>query len=210
MTGGPSPRRRGRPPAGGREAILVATAELLRELGIARLTTREIAARAKVSEASIFYHYSDRAGLLRAVLESALAPLQAIGAGVSFRPAQRTAVMTELGGAIETFLDAALPVLAAAQADAELRARLAADMRDRDLGLHRGVRALGAYLAREQTAGRVRSDVDPTAIAFAFVSTCYARASMRQMALHEAQLPPLADVVAALDTSLDAPGAGSG
>ena len=33
---------------------------------------------------------------------------------------------------------------------------------------------------------------------------------MRQMALHEAQLPPLADVVAALDTSLDAPGAGSG
>ncbi|MDQ6728842.1 MAG: TetR/AcrR family transcriptional regulator [Actinomycetota bacterium] len=209
MTAG-SPRRRGRPPAGGREAILIATAALLRERGIAHLSTREIAARANVSEASIFYHYTDRTGLLWAVLESALVPLQEIGAHVSARPAQRTAVMTELGTAIETFLDAALPVLAAAQADPELRALLAAEMRARDLGLHRGVRALGGYLAREQAAGRVRSDVDPTAIAFALVSTCHARASMRHMALHEAQLPPLADVVAALDTSLDAPGAGSG
>ena len=75
-------------PAGG-EAILAAALTLLRERGIARLTTREVAALAGVSEASVFYHYKDRAGLLQAVFEQGLQPLQALalddrlaGAGV--------------------------------------------------------------------------------------------------------------------------------
>ena len=37
------PKRRGRPPAGGREAILAAALQLLRERGIARVTSREVA-----------------------------------------------------------------------------------------------------------------------------------------------------------------------
>src|ERR1700760_3553609 len=80
--GGPA-KRRGRPPAGGREAILAAALELLRERGIARVTSREVAALAGVSEASVFYHYKDRAGLLRAVFEQGLAPLQALAQEVS-------------------------------------------------------------------------------------------------------------------------------
>ena len=70
-----APRRRGRPSAGGREAILEAALTLLRERGIARVTSREVAALAGVSEASVFYHYKDRAGLLQAVFEQGLQPL---------------------------------------------------------------------------------------------------------------------------------------
>ena len=196
------PRRRGRPPSGGREAILAATETLLRERGIAHLTTREIAARAGVAEASIYYHYADRAGLLRAVLDAALQDLQALGASLATITGERAEVMRRFGSAVETFLERALPALGAAQADAELRTALAADMQARDLGLHRGVRALGGYLEREQRAGRVRADIDPAAAAFAFVSTCYGRVSMRLMALHEAPLPGLEAVVATLDTAL--------
>src|SRR5256885_15730592 len=76
-----APKRRGRPPAGGREAILAAALTLLRERGIARVTAREVAALAGVSEASVFYHYKDRAGLLQAVFEQGLRPLRELGEG---------------------------------------------------------------------------------------------------------------------------------
>jgi AcrR family transcriptional regulator len=77
-----TPKLRGLPPSGGREAILAAALELLRERGIARLTTREIAASAGASEASIFYHYRGRAGLLMAVFEQGLRPLQELSEGL--------------------------------------------------------------------------------------------------------------------------------
>src|SRR6516165_11234624 len=76
------PKRRGRPPAGGREAILAAALQLLRERGIARVTSREVAALAGVSEASVFYHYKDRAGLLQAVFEQGLEPLRELAVSV--------------------------------------------------------------------------------------------------------------------------------
>src|SRR4051812_50101602 len=84
----PAPRRRGRPPSGGREAILEATLALLRERGVARLTTRDVAERAGVSEASVYYHYTDKAGLLRAVFEAGLrrAPTPAPGRAAGVAP----------------------------------------------------------------------------------------------------------------------------
>ena len=60
-------RQRGRPTSGGREASLDAGLAILRERGIANLTSREVARRAGVSDASVYYHYEHRAGLLRAV-----------------------------------------------------------------------------------------------------------------------------------------------
>src|SRR3954469_20687706 len=145
------PRRRGRPPSGGREAILEATLALLHERGVARLTTRDVAERAGVSEASVYYHYTDKAGLLRAVFEARLRPLEAFG------PVGDTPLLT-LGRALERFLDQALPVMMAAQSDTELREEMAAYLAANDLGPHRGVRALGARLA----------DADPEAAAMLF------------------------------------------
>src|SRR4051794_324046 len=159
------PRRRGRPPSGGREAILEATLALLRERGVARLTTRDVADRAGVSEASVYYHYGDKAGLLRAVFEAGLERLQATtldGEGA----------LLAFGQELERFLEQALPVMTAAQSDAALRDGLAAHMVANDLGPHRGVQSLGAHLAAGQRAGTVRADVDPHATALLFVSSC--------------------------------------
>jgi AcrR family transcriptional regulator len=196
-----APRRRGRPSAGGREAILAAALTLLRERGIARVTSREVAVLARVSEASVFYHYKDRAGLLQAVFEQGLQPLRDL-AERGLSGADVHDVLTSLGTALERFLDQALPIMTAAQSDAALRDALAAYMSEHDLGPHRGVRALGDYLAAEQAAGRVRAGADPHAVAMMFVGACYTRASQRQLAMHAVELPTLQDVTTATERLL--------
>jgi AcrR family transcriptional regulator len=197
-----APRRRGRPSAGGREAILAAALTLLRERGIARVTSREVAALAGVSEASVFYHYKDRAGLLQAVFEQGLRPLEELALGGPLTGPGVHDVLTVMGTALERFLDQALPVMTAAQSDVALRDAMTAYMNERDLGPHRGVRALGDYLAAEQAAGRVRAGVDPYAVAMMFVGACYTRASQRQMPMHAVDLPALEDIVGATEDLL--------
>ena len=197
-----TPRRRGRPPAGGREAILSAALQLLRERGIARVTSREVAAHAGVSEASVFYHYKDRAGLLQAVFEQGLAPLQALASGRGLAGAGLHEVLTRYAQTLDRFLDQALPVMAAAQSDTALRDAMAAYMTEQDLGPHRGVAALGEYLAAEQTAGRVRAGVDPHAAAMLFVGACYTRAAQRQMPAKVTDLPGLKDIIEATEALL--------
>ena len=99
---------------------------LLRERGIARVTSREVAALAGVSEASVFYHYKDRAGLLQAVFEQGLQPLRALALEDRLAGAGVSEVLTLLGTTLEQFLDQALPVMAASQSDVALRDALAA------------------------------------------------------------------------------------
>ncbi len=199
---GDVPKRRGRPPAGGREAILAAALELLRERGIARVTSRDVAALAGVSEASVFYHYKDRAGLLRAVFEHGLIPLQELAEGGGLAGADLHDVLTRYGTTLEEFLDQALPVIAAAQSDVSLRDVMAEYMTEQNLGPHRGVRALGDLLASEQAAGRVRPGVDPYATAMLFIGACYTRAAQRQMPARVPDLPALEDVIRAMEDLL--------
>jgi AcrR family transcriptional regulator len=189
------PKRRGRPPSGGREAILAATLQLLREQGVARFTTREVAARARVSEASIFYHYGDRAGLLQAVFAEGLRPLETLN-NRGFDSIEPGDVLDRVAHAIEHFLDQTLPVIMAAQADVELRDAMAAYLTEHDLGPHRGVRAVADFLAAEQVAGRVAADADVEAAALMLVSACFLRSSQRLITPHGADLPSLDRAVA--------------
>jgi AcrR family transcriptional regulator len=198
-----TPRRRGRPPAGGREAILAAALQLLRDRGIARVTSREVAALAGVSEASVFYHYKDRAGLLQAVFEQGLEPLQVLSSSRGLRPGEElNDALTRFANTLDEFLEQALPVMAAAQSDTALRDLMAAYMTEQDLGPHRGVATLGDYLAAEQAAGRVRAGVDPHAAAMLFVGACFTRAAQRQMPAAVAELPGLEDIVRATEALL--------
>ena len=190
-----APRRRGRPPAGGREAILAAALQVIRERGIARLTAREVAGLAGVSEASFFYHYKDRFGLLQAVFEEGLQPLLALAEGGVEPGTDPRTVLGLYGRTLEEFLDGVLPVIAAAQSDTELRDSMATFMAEHDMGPHRGVHAIGDYFATEQAVGRARGDVDPYAVATMFIGACYTRAAQRQMPLPDVELPPLENII---------------
>ncbi len=172
-------KRRGRPPSGGREEILRATHDLLRERGMAKLTTREVAQRAGVSEGSVFYHFEDRFGLLKAVFERALGPLHLDEIDPADDDLRRT--FTGMSESIETFLTASLDVMMAAQSDAELRDSLHAYMLESDYGPHRGVAGIGAYVAMKQQAGVIRGDVDPKVVASMIVNDGFQRAAVPKL-----------------------------
>lgn len=196
-------RRRGRPPSGGREAIVEAALEILREEGIANLTSREVAARAGVSDASVYYHFGDRAGLLQAVFAQGMKPLKFM-AGLDLEELDPAEVVAAASAALEQFFDDVVPVFHAAQADPELRAALAAFVAAKELGPHKGVKLLGSYLRAQQKAGRVRADADVDAIALIIIDCAFARATRRQMLLHkgEQHLPSSDAVVAEISRLL--------
>ncbi|MGH2860280.1 MAG: TetR/AcrR family transcriptional regulator [Solirubrobacteraceae bacterium] len=190
------PRRRGRPPSGGREAIIDAALQVLREDGIANLTSREVAARAGVSDASVYYHFGDRAGLLQAVFEHGMKPLKFM-VGLDLEQLEPTDVIRAALASLERFFDDVLPVLLAAQADPELRSALATFVEAKELGPHKGVALLGSYLRAQQEAGRVRADADADAIALMIIDSAFGHAARRQMLLHQPKHLPSSEAVLA-------------
>src|SRR5512137_1253736 len=71
-------RRPGRPPGGDaavRDALLETSRSLFLTRGFASVTIRQIAAAAGSSPATIHYHFGDKLGLYRAMLEAAVAPV---------------------------------------------------------------------------------------------------------------------------------------
>ncbi|MFJ9364389.1 TetR/AcrR family transcriptional regulator [Nocardia sp. NPDC101769] len=187
-------RSRGRPSTGVREAVIANAQQVLAESGLARLSTKEIAARAGVAESSIFYHFGDRMGLLQAVIQHQLRPLKDLLAdapAADLRTALRSLLAT-----LEEFFVSALPVMAAVQSDAELGAVYRERSRDLDLGPHRAVDAVVAYLsARGVEAADLRT------AALLLVGAAHQRALQRQLSPPDAlvELPsPDAIVEAAL------------
>jgi AcrR family transcriptional regulator len=194
------PCGRGRPSAGVREAILVAARELISEDGLAKLTTREVARRAGVSEASVFYHFQDKAGLLEHVVLDGLLLLETpIPSAVEGDPPLDGALM-QIATAFEDFFDHIMPVLAAVQADADLRHAFAERLVKGDLGPHRGVLLLSQILTGMTETGKASADVDTKATALLLISACFLRSWERQVAGPERgqTLPDLASVVSTL------------
>ncbi|MHB1517511.1 MAG: TetR/AcrR family transcriptional regulator [Acidimicrobiales bacterium] len=178
----PRPKR-GRPSEGAREAILAATLDLAAEQGLARLTTKEVARRAGVSEASVFYHFADKVGLLEEAIVAGSEPLMELDAALLSGAGEGTVddSLLEFATSLERFFDRVLPVLSAVQGDAELRAAFAKRMTERDLGPHRGITLLGQALAGMQQRGTVDRSVDAEAVALAVIGSCFMRSWQRYL-----------------------------
>ncbi len=179
----PAPRRRGRPPTGVREAVLAATEEILAESGVARLSTKEVARRAAVAESSVFYHFGDRLGLLRAVVQAQLTPVRQVLGEVHGRAGTGTlrSDLVALLDALEGFFLRTMPVAAAIQSDRELREAFAEQSASADLGPHRAVDAVLGFLAEERAQGRLPAHVDLSATALLLVGAAHQRALQRRL-----------------------------
>lgn len=210
--------RRGRPPSGGREAILASALDLLRERGASRLTTREVATRAGVSEGSVFYHFNDRSGLLTAVIEDGLAVLAlfhgpgpdsgGVGGDAAGEPEP---VIEHFLHSLDPFLDRALTVMIAAQSDAELRTGMAEFLLKNNFGPHRGIEAMARYLSALQARGDIRADVDATTVAMLLIGSSFLRSAQKQMiSVEYGESMPGPDAIAKTVAILLTPPDGSG
>lgn len=146
-----------------RETILDAAAQVMREKGLARATTKEIARTAGYSEALLYKHFADKQEIYLAVLEERAGGLS------DARELVGTATVSEnLVGLVlrlMAFYVQSFPMSASIFSDRELLASWRASMAAKGGGPQWPVRALQAYLDRELDRGRLRSQADTASIA---------------------------------------------
>jgi AcrR family transcriptional regulator len=146
-----------------RAGLVRATTELVAELGYPKVTTRAIAARAGVSEATIYRHFPDKRALFTAALLQGHQPIVEwmsdlpSRAGVGTVTDNLTACLIQLAG----LRDSVLPLERAMMDDPDLarsRPPGGAVMTIESVG--GPPHQLQEYLAAEQRLGRIRQDVD--------------------------------------------------
>jgi len=157
-------------PSPARQRILDAALALIRDRGIGRVTTKEIALAAGAAEGSLFKNFGDKMGLLTELLTQELPESRAWRAV----PAEAPPGRGDLAAALVLFMDraidfyaAALPLVAGSFADRELLRRQQERNRQRGTGPQLALQASADYLRGWQESGHLDAAADPYAIAVA-------------------------------------------
>jgi AcrR family transcriptional regulator len=158
-----------------RERLLDAASRIMREQGIARATTKEIARAANCSEALLYKNFPSKHALFMAVLAERMPrPFDAARPGeATVRENLVTATATLISFYRESF-----PIAASIFSERDLLARWREGMTSAGGGPQAPRRLLSRYLQREREIGRLSAETDPDAIAGLLVGA----------ALHEAFL----------------------
>ena len=149
------------------ERIVDAAAELFAERGYAATTTRAIAERAGVNEVTIFRHFENKAGVLKALGQRFAEQSAARSLAALPDPADTHATLLALGRR----------EIAESAENGGVALRLAFDAKSvPEVGALMGegpasnLEALTAYMTDRQAAGDLRDDVRPEVLAEAFSS----------------------------------------
>jgi AcrR family transcriptional regulator len=163
-----------------RDRILDAAAHLMRTRGLARTTTREIAAGAGFSEATLYKHFRDKTELVLAVLVERQPTFVAVAASLPERVGRHPVADTlaELVSAGLRFYALTFPIFASLFGEPDVLAAHRSQMAARGAGPHHPVRAVTEYLAAEQRIGRINPALDPEAVAAMLLGTCVMRAML--------------------------------
>ncbi|WP_440106050.1 TetR/AcrR family transcriptional regulator [Streptosporangium sp. H16] len=168
-----------------RVRILDAADQLMRTIGLARTTTKEIARAAGCSEAALYKHFDSKEELFTFVLKERLprfAPLLAeLESGeADGRDVEET--LAEIARHAVAFYASSFPIAASLFSDPALLRRHGEEMDRLDMGPHKPLDSLAAYLREQRAAGRVRADADPEAAAALFLGACFQRAFLQAFA----------------------------
>lgn len=182
-----------------RQRILDAAVRLLRERGISRLTTREIAQAADAAEGSITKNFGGKVGLLTEVLSQELPELRAWRDAVT--PPGRRPMRTVLVDLIDrgiTYYAASLPLVAGAVADQDLFVAYQRTNQARETGPHLAIDEICEYLTACRDAGELAATADPYAMALAICGTAQTQAYAEYIGGPNALRGTRADRLAAL------------
>ena len=168
--------------------MVEAAERVMRERGLARSTTREIAREAGFSEGALYKHFDSKEELFLHVLAERLPSFVALSKELPGRVGVGTVEET-LGEVARTslaFFARGVPMFASIFSEPALLSRHTQEIRRRGGGPHRANEAVAAYLQAEQRLGRVREDADPEAAAAMLLGACFQRAFLRQFLAEEA------------------------
>src|SRR6266542_669854 len=157
-----------------RERIVAAAIQVIRERGVTRATTKEIARAAKVSEGSIYNHFENKTALFGAAFGAVTSGIRGAMRELAASVGKGTVEgnLERLAGAAVRFYGELLPMTASALADHQVSAWLRQRMPERGGGPVQGHAALIAYLEAERAAGRLGPAADPAFIAAALLGAC--------------------------------------
>ena len=168
-----------------RQRILDAALGLIRERGIGRVTTKEIALAAGAAEGSLFKNFGDKMGLLTELMSYELPESRAWHAvGAEAPPGEGdliAALLLFMERAID-FYAVALPMVAGSFADWELLRRYQELNRDRRSGAQLALEASTGYLRGWQQSGQLDTAADPYAMAVALCGGALMCAYIEQIA----------------------------
>ncbi|GAA3791274.1 TetR/AcrR family transcriptional regulator [Sphaerisporangium flaviroseum] len=164
-----------------RQRILEAAEHLMRTMGLARVTTKEIARAAGLSEAALYRHFSGKEELFVAVLQERLPALGSLIAELADDPGDRTAeeCLGDIARNATLFYEKSLPIGASLFAEPALLQRHREGLRKLGAGPHMPLEALAGFLRTLRADGRIRADADPESAAALLLGACYQRAFLR-------------------------------
>lgn len=146
-----------------RDRILDAAAQVMRDDGISRATTKQIAAAAGYSEAMLYKSFSDKQDIFLAVLTERVPKLAQPDSLVGRSTV--SANLEVLLGQLLSFYVQTFPIAASIFSSKELLSSHREAMRDRKAGPHVPSSIVQRYLDAEQAAGRLQPDCDTRAVA---------------------------------------------
>jgi AcrR family transcriptional regulator len=163
-----------------RERIVMAALQVIREHGIAAMTTKQIARTAQVAEGSIYNHFENKTALVGAAMTEVASGIRSamtrlLGRTGTGRVEDNLAELAE--AAIAFFLDL-LPIAGPVLGDREQLAWLratgpSAGGPERPApGPLLGQQTLIGYLEAERTAGRIPAETVPPLLASALLGMC--------------------------------------
>jgi AcrR family transcriptional regulator len=170
---------------GTRDVILDAAAGVMRERGLANVTTRQIAAAAGFSEATLYKHFADKIELMLAVLQERSAGYTDLVSALA-APAEGGADDLEerlaaVARAAIVFYTGNFPMLASIFSDPTILAAHTDGLRKHGLGPHQVNETITDYLRAEVEAGRIKPDADLYAAAGLLMGACMQHAFLGHM-----------------------------
>jgi len=161
-----------------RERILAAAERVMREHGLARATTKEIARAAGVSEGTLYNHFANKEELFLCVLREQLPGFIAAVVALPRRAGTGTVRgnLIEVARSALAFYTESVPLGTSVHTEPARLARLREETAKRNVGPQKANESVAAYLRAEQELGRVPADVNPEAAADLLLGACFQRA----------------------------------
>ena len=165
-----------------RERILDAAAKLMRSQGLARTTTKAIAAALGLSEPALYRHFASKEELFLVVLRERLPGFigalmhlpQRLGKGAL------AATLEEIARAALEFFAETISMAGSLFSEPALLDRHRDAMRERGVGPQLAVPRLAWYLGAEQRMGRLPEGLNPEAAAAMLIGACFHRAFIQR------------------------------